>query len=120
MSNKIVRDQFNKQAEKFANWSIGKNIEYLNGYYNFCDIQSSDKLLDVACGPGEFTIFIAKRILETRGVDISDREIEIANSLIKEFGLSNIEFDCSDVEKLPYKDNTLHFKRHVYMIIGKK
>ena len=106
MTNQIVKEQFNNQAEKFANWSIGKNVEYLNGYFDFCDIQSSDRLLDIACGPGEFTIFIAKRISEARGVDISDKEIEIANGLIKEFGLSNVGFDCSDVEKLPYGDNS--------------
>jgi ubiquinone/menaquinone biosynthesis C-methylase UbiE len=106
MTNQIVKEQFNKQAEKFANWSIGKNIEYLNGYFDFCEIQPTDRLLDVACGPGVFTIFIAKRISETRGVDISDREIELANELIKEFGLSNVSFDCSDVERLPYNDNT--------------
>ena len=58
--------------ENFANWSIGKNLEYLNRYFDFCDIQPTDNLLDVACGPGEFTIIIAKRILEARGVDISD------------------------------------------------
>jgi ubiquinone/menaquinone biosynthesis C-methylase UbiE len=106
MQNQIVKEQFNQQAEKFANWSIGKNVEYLNAYFNFCGIQPTDRLLDVACGPGEFTIFIAKRISEARGVDISDREIEIAKGLIKEFGLENIEFDCTDVEHLPYRDNS--------------
>ncbi|MFO7657114.1 MAG: class I SAM-dependent methyltransferase [Bacteroidales bacterium] len=106
MINQLVKEQFNKQAEKFANWSIGKNVEYLNGYFDFCDIKSSDKLLDIACGPGEFTIFIAKRIKQARGIDISDKEIEIANNLIQEFRLENIGFDCDDVENLPYKDNT--------------
>lgn len=106
MENQVIKDQFNKQADKFANWSVGKNVEYLNAYFDFCGIQPSDKLLDVACGPGEFTIFIAKKISEARGVDISEREIEIANDLTKEFGLSNVGFDCSDVENLPYNDNT--------------
>jgi hypothetical protein len=27
MQNQIVKDQFNKQAEKFANWWIGKKVE---------------------------------------------------------------------------------------------
>jgi len=106
MQNQIIKEQFNRQAENFANWAIGKNIEYLDAYFNFCGIQPTDRLLDVACGPGEFTIFIAKRISEARGVDISDREIEIANGLIKAFGLGNIGFDCSDVEHLPYNDNS--------------
>ncbi len=105
MQNQIVREQFNKQAEKFANWSVGRNVEYLNAYFEFCGIQPTDTLLDVACGPGEFTIFIARRIAEARGVDISDREIDIARELAQEFGLKNLGFDCSDVENLPYDDN---------------
>ncbi len=24
--------------EKFANWSIGKNLEFLNRYFDFCEI----------------------------------------------------------------------------------
>ena len=106
MQNKLIKEQFNRQAENFANWSISKNVDYLNAYFDFCKIQPSDRLLDVACGPGEFTIFIAKRIKEARGVDISDREIEIAKALINEFGLKNVAFDCSDVEHLPIEDNS--------------
>lgn len=41
MHNKLVKDRFNKQAEQFANWRIGKNIEYFQGYYDFCNLQSS-------------------------------------------------------------------------------
>jgi ubiquinone/menaquinone biosynthesis C-methylase UbiE len=103
MGNQLVKEQFNRQAEKFANWAVGRKVEYLKAYFDFCEIAKKDKLLDIACGPGEFTIYIAKQISEVRGVDISDKEIEIANGLAHEFGLTNVKFDCSDVEKLPYE-----------------
>jgi ubiquinone/menaquinone biosynthesis C-methylase UbiE len=106
MQNRIVKEQFNKQAEKFANWSIGKNIQYLNAYFDFCEIRSDDKVLDVACGPGDFTIFMAKRVMGVQGVDISDKEIDIASTLAHELGLCNIGFDCFDVENLPYKNGS--------------
>lgn len=106
MKNQVIKDQFNKQAVKFANWSVGKNVEYLKAYFEFCGIQEDDNVLDVACGPGEFTIFIAKNRVEARGVDISNKEIELANELGKKLGLNNVDFDCSDVEHLPYSDNT--------------
>lgn len=106
MTNQLVKEQFNKQAEKFANWSVGKNVDYLNAYFDFCDIKSTDRILDVACGPGEFMIYIADRVSQAHGIDISDKEIEIANKLIKEFGLKNVSFDCHDVENLPYTDNS--------------
>jgi len=106
MSNQLVKDQFNKQAEKFANWSVGKNVEYLNSYFDFCEISPDDKLLDVACGPGEFTIFTARKISEAYGIDISDKEIDIAKSSAKNLSIDNVHFNCADVEKLPYNDNT--------------
>ncbi len=106
MQNQTVREQFNKQAEKFAAWSVGKNIGYLQSYYEFCGIQPNDEILDVACGPGDFTIFLAKKVIKTQGVDISDKEIELAKKMASEFGLKNVNFDCSDVEVLPYKNNS--------------
>lgn len=106
MPNQIVKEQFNKQARKFADWWIGKNTEYLQAYFGFCGIHPNDKVLDVACGPGEFTLFIAKQVKHAHGIDISDKEIEIARKLQKEFGLDNLRFDCTDVEHMPCKDNS--------------
>jgi ubiquinone/menaquinone biosynthesis C-methylase UbiE len=106
MQTNITKEQFNKQAENFANWQIGRNTEYLQAYFNFCNIQPNDIVLDVACGPGEFTIFIAKRVLKAHGIDISDKEIEIAKGMAHQFGLDNIHFDCGDVENLPYADGS--------------
>lgn len=103
--NQIVREQFNKQAEKYASWSLGKNVKHLNGYFDFCKIDPTDRVLDVACGPGDFIINAAKRISAGRGIDISDREIMIANSRLKDFGLSNVTFDCGAVEVLPYSND---------------
>lgn len=106
MPNQIVRDQFNKQAENFANWWIGKKVEYLKAYFDFCLIHSDDTVLDVACGPGEFTMYVGERVSKAQGVDISDVQINMAKELVRKFELENIDFDCADVEKLPYLDNS--------------
>jgi len=105
MDNQQIRNQFNKQAEIFANWAAGKNAEYLQAFYDFSGIAPDDKLLDVACGPGEFTCYAARKVFAAYGVDISDKEIEIAKNRSNQLGLGNIYFDRSDVEKIPYKDN---------------
>lgn len=59
----------------------------------------------MACGPGAFSIYISKKVNETRGVDISDKEIYLAIKSAIEFGLENVNFDCADVESLPYSNN---------------
>lgn len=106
MSNQTVKEQFNKQAENFANWWIGRKIEYLQAYFEFCQIQSDDSVLDVACGPGEFSLFLAQKTRKVSGVDISDVEINMAKDLVMKFGLENTDFVCADVEKLPFTDKS--------------
>jgi len=102
---KIVQNQFNKQAEKFSNWSTTKNIEYLQRYFKFCGMAPEDNLLDVACGSGEFSIFCARKMLYVCGVDLSDRMIELAKNQATANNLEYIEFECHDVEDIPFEDN---------------
>ena len=102
--NQIIKQQFNKQAQKFSNWNITQNQEYLEAYFGFCEIQPHETLLDVACGPGEFPVFCAKRMKKTVGIDISDKEIEIGRKYAIENNLVNVEFYCDNVEKLPFDD----------------
>ncbi|MBN1761511.1 MAG: class I SAM-dependent methyltransferase [Methanomicrobia archaeon] len=105
-TKKIVKDQFDKQAEKFSNWSITKNLEYQQRYFEFCGMVPEDTLLDVACGSGEFSIFCAKRIKYVCGVDLSEKMIELAEAQVVATKLNNIHFTCNDVENIPVEDDT--------------
>lgn len=105
-TKKIVKDQFDKQAEKFSNWSITKNREYQQRYFEFCGLVPEDTLLDVACGSGEFSIFCAKRIKYVCGVDLSEKMIELAEAQVVTNKLKNIHFTCTEVENIPCEDNT--------------
>ncbi len=109
MQNQIIKDQFNKQAQNFSNWEVSQNQEYLKAYFDFCELKPNDILLDVACGPGEFSVFCAKRIKKVVGIDISENEIEIGRNYAKDNNLNNIEFFYGDVEKLPFSDHSFSF-----------
>ncbi len=104
--NELVKQQFNSQAKHFDNWEIAKNIEYLKGISEFISFMSNDTLLDVATGPGDFPLFIASQIKNAIGIDISNKMIEIANTKKTQKALKNIEFKVSDVEHLPFADNS--------------
>jgi ubiquinone/menaquinone biosynthesis C-methylase UbiE len=97
--------QFDKQAEKFSSWSVTRNLEYMQAYFNFCRMVPEDDLLDVACGTGEFSAFCASRIRSVTGVDISRRMIEIAKLQATRANLTNIHLICHDVEDLPLQSN---------------
>ncbi|MCD4669957.1 MAG: methyltransferase domain-containing protein, partial [Actinomycetia bacterium] len=83
----INRQQFNLQADKFSNWAITHNMEYMKRYYEFCGIVKDDTLLDVACGTGEYAIFCAQKIKEVCGVDLSSKMIEVARKNASELQL---------------------------------
>ena len=102
----IVKKQFNAQAKNFHNWSITKNTEYMQRYVDFVGISETDEVLDVACGSGDFAVFMAKRAARVHGVDISDGMIQIAKKQARINSLGNIDFVCHDVEHLPHESNS--------------
>ena len=89
---KILRQQFNLQADKFSNWAITHNTEYMRQYCEFCGIVKDDTLLDIACGTGEYAIYCAQKIKKVCGVDLSSKMIEIAKKNGSELQLKNISF----------------------------
>ena len=86
----ITRQQFDLQADKFSNWAITRNMEYMKRYYEFCGIVKGDTLLDVACGTGEYAIFCAQKIKSVCGVDLSSKMIEVAVENAGKLKLENI------------------------------
>lgn len=66
------------------------------------------KVLDVACGTGDFTIEIAQKVAhgsEVTGIDISEGMLAIGKEKIKKAGVT-AELYVADCEALPYEDNT--------------
>jgi ubiquinone/menaquinone biosynthesis C-methylase UbiE len=96
----INKERFNKQAKEYSSWCVTKNVSYLKQYYEFCEINNSDTILDIACGSGDFPILCAKMSKLAYGIDISDNLIEIANSKKKSFGIENVNFICSNINSI--------------------
>jgi len=68
------------------------------------------KVLDVACGTGDFTIEIAQKVAQDSqviGIDISDGMLTIGREKIAKTGL-NATLHVADCENLPYEDNTFN------------
>ena len=66
------------------------------------------KVLDVACGTGDFTIEIAQNVAEGSevvGVDISDGMIAVGVDKLERLGI-DAKMKVADCEALPYEDNT--------------
>jgi ubiquinone/menaquinone biosynthesis C-methylase UbiE len=63
------------------------------------------KVLDAGCGPGGKTMFFADQgPSEITGVDVTETSIETARKFAAERGKTNVRFEVSGLEQLPFAD----------------
>jgi len=76
--NKIIRSQWTKDFTDFLCCEKGT-------------------LLDLGCGGGWLSLTFAGKGMVVLGLDISDEQIKLANSLSNKAGLENLKFICTDI-----------------------
>ncbi len=89
-----------KLAARKSQEHTKKELSYLKKY-----LRKKQKILDLACGYGRFTIPLVKQGYAIQGIDISQNLIAKAKETAKKEGL-DIKFQIGDMRKLPYKDNS--------------
>ena len=70
-------------------------------------LDKEDKILDVGCGYGRFTIPLAKKGYSIEGIDITPALIKKAKRDSNKKKV-NIHFKVGDMRKIPYKDNSFN------------
>ncbi|WGW10978.1 methyltransferase domain-containing protein [Saxibacter everestensis] len=83
-------------------WRTAEN----SAAYLLSSLTSTDRLLDVGCGPGTITIGFAERVREVVGIDAAAEPLTGATALAAEHGLHNVEFGVGDVYSLDFDDNS--------------
>ena len=68
---------------------------------------SFQKMVDVACGSGQSTFYMANLFSKVIGVDISQAQVNQAQEKSKQLKYNNIEFCVGSAEKLPFEDNSV-------------
>lgn len=89
--------------------SQGKLIhDRWKSYFKDLDISRKTKILDVGCGRGDLTLYLAKNAKSVIGIDYSRQGISIANEIKKTFSNTiqkRIQFRVMDIKKLLFDDN---------------
>ena len=72
------------------------------------NLKGDEIFLDVATGTGHVAITAAQELSDghVTGVDISERMLERARSKVNEKELTNVTFNCSDIENMGFEDNS--------------
>ena len=104
---------YNKFANEYAEKTAGYEVEIESRNYYHSLLPSSlegTKVLDVGCGSGQDATYYAKKGAKVEGIDISEKEIEMANKL------NCGEFKVGDMKNLPYDSNTFDIVTSYYAL----
>lgn len=74
-------------------------MQYIKKQYDI----AGNKILDLGCGMGEFSVFLALQGYDVVGVDMDEKQLKIARTLSEENG-NVAEFIRADATKLPFRD----------------
>lgn len=66
----------------------------------------NEKILDLGCGWGTFSMAIAPLCKEIVGLDYSSKSVEICRRLAREKKLNNVQFMCADASKTGLKSES--------------
>ena len=99
-----IRKQFTRQADAYIRSKQATNVSGLLGLVALSGAKPTDRVLDVACGPGFLTMAFASRCASASGLDATDAFLERARAEAASRGLANIEFRAGDAERLPFPD----------------
>jgi SAM-dependent methyltransferase len=102
----LILDQFTRQATVFSIAPAITDEDALGMIVEAARPSPSDRLLDVACGPGLVVCAFAPYVREATGIDMTPAMLERARRLAADKGVANVAWRQGDVYSLPYGDGS--------------
>jgi SAM-dependent methyltransferase len=101
--NDVIRESFTAQAQAFAANPWVTDEERIRRLVAAAHLTGSERVLDIATGPGYIAEAFAGAAREAVGVDLTDAMLAIARERTKERGISNVSFRTADAQNLPFE-----------------
>lgn len=96
--NKIYKEQWKVEIDILPTVKIATDIFKRNGY---------KKIMDLGCGKGRHSIYLAQQGFKVCATDISETAIETTKLKAEELNLKNIEFKQHDMKDIPFNNDSL-------------
>ena len=100
----LVQQAFTSQAAAYAANPAIADTERLERLVRAVAPRPTDRVLEVATGPGFVALAFAAHCQEVVGVDLTAAPLAIAEQRRRERGLDNVRFEVGDAEALGYAD----------------
>lgn len=98
--DKISKNYDSRNMAKYAG-TYNKTVELSKKY-----LKDTDTVLDYGCGTGITTIELAQDVKKVYAIDTSSEMIKVAQIKAENNGISNIEFDVSDIFNEQFQENS--------------
>ena len=99
-----VRERFTRSADTFARFALSTRAGEAVHLAELAAAQPHDFALDLACGPGTFTLAVAARVKFVCGLDLTPAILALAQRAMYAAGLRNVALVCGAATALPYRD----------------
>lgn len=114
MTDKIADLVFEVSSNSFFQVNPKQTTKLYDTALDFAELKQTDKVLDLYCGVGTISLYIAKAVSKVVGYELVENAVSDARKNAKANGISNCEFYSGDLMKLA-GDGL--FKKHKFDVI---
>jgi ubiquinone/menaquinone biosynthesis C-methylase UbiE len=100
----ITKQTFTQAADAYASHKGAADLVSHEKMLELSSVRPTDRVLDVASGPGYVALLFAEKAREVIGLDLTPAFVTKAQATASEKGLKNLTFREGDAEKLPFTD----------------
>jgi ubiquinone/menaquinone biosynthesis C-methylase UbiE len=99
-----VIEQFTRQAAGYAGSTTIRDEAALGLLVRWSEVSASERVLDVACGPGVVACAFARVARAVTGVDVTPAMLTKAREQADKLGLQNVDWRLAEIPPLPWPD----------------
>ena len=81
-------------------------LSSMRGEFFACALEGCERVLDVGCGEGWPSLYLARTTREVVGLDCSAVNVDLARNTARLMRLDNVRFKVGRIEKLPFADRS--------------
>ncbi|MDC9724409.1 MAG: 23S rRNA (uracil(1939)-C(5))-methyltransferase RlmD [Gammaproteobacteria bacterium] len=96
--------QLDFEPNDFTQVNAGINLKMIERTMDLLEVSSDDRILDLFCGLGNFTLPLAKRVTEVVGVEGDEALVRHAKDNANKNELENATFEQADLTQTELKD----------------
>src|SRR6202171_1315964 len=102
--NEVVRESVTAQATAFAANPWVSDEQRIARLVSAARLTGTERVLDIATGPGYIAEAFAKNSCEVLGMDLTEALLGMARPRTAEHGVKNISFTTGDAQNLPFRE----------------